>query len=435
MKARAIKVLILTNGTLGDLLPFLAIAKALQSRGHEITFASSAVYADHVAALGCRFIPVNTPKQQLEILQDPLLWHPQRGFEVIFKHMQAQWLHWLKTFDLQSLALDQPTFIIAHPLCVPFIDFLRQPDSKFTVASVCLAPTGLFSGHDCLTLGELNVPSWSPPGFNRWLFRLLLRLFVHKHIVPALNRERGLLGLVPIQSFFEYGLARADLTLALFPASFGAPQVDWPTPLVQSGFLLQAQGAAPLPEALQQFLNAGDAPLVFTPGSGHQHAAQYFKIAQRVVQKLGRRAIFLTPHQAQIPRDLGENIFWQDFVPLQDLLPHSAMLIHHGGIGTTAEAMRCAAPQLVIPFAFDQFDNAARIKRLGIGDRLNARRLDLWFLGEHLLTQKIKHLSTESIRSRCQQIAQTAKVAGSAFDLCENLEMFCESHQSKSHLA
>jgi rhamnosyltransferase subunit B len=77
-----------------------------------------------------------------------------------------------------------------------------------------------------------------------------------------------------------------------------------------------------------------------------------------------------------VPADLPDTMLWQDYVPLRRLLPHAAVLIHHGGIGTTAEALRAGTPQLVVPLAHDQFDNAARVTALGVGAALPAARLD-----------------------------------------------------------
>jgi len=48
--------------------------------------------------------------------------------------------------------------------------------------------------------------------------------------------------------------------------------------------------------------------------------------------------------------------------------------VHHGGIGTTAQAMRSGRPMLVVPFSHDQFDNGARVKRLGIAGVLYRSR-------------------------------------------------------------
>ena len=57
-----------------------------------------------------------------------------------------------------------------------------------------------------------------------------------------------------------------------------------------------------------------------------------------------------------------------EYAPLSRLLPHAAALVHHGGIGTTAQALRAGTPQLVFPFSYDQIDNGLRLRRLGVGD-------------------------------------------------------------------
>jgi UDP:flavonoid glycosyltransferase YjiC (YdhE family) len=46
------------------------------------------------------------------------------------------------------------------------------------------------------------------------------------------------------------------------------------------------------------------------------------------------------------------------------------LLVHHGGIGTTARALDAGVPQVIIPQRFDQPDNAARCERLGVGSVL-----------------------------------------------------------------
>src|SRR5206468_2618186 len=84
----------------------------------------------------------------------------------------------------------------------------------------------------------------------------------------------------------------------------------------------------------------------------------------------------LHPLPTLMPPDLPPAIFWQDYVPLRAVLPRVAALVHHGGIGTTAEALRAATPQLVAPLAHDQFDNAARVTALGAGHGLRAAKLD-----------------------------------------------------------
>ncbi|MEE2780612.1 MAG: nucleotide disphospho-sugar-binding domain-containing protein, partial [Planctomycetota bacterium] len=97
-------------------------------------------------------------------------------------------------------------------------------------------------------------------------------------------------------------------------------------------------------------------------------------------------------------------------VPLSQLLPHAAALVHHGGIGTTSQALATGIPQLIMPMAFDQPDNADRVQRLGVGGGLSpaefhpprvAEKLDLW-------------LSSAETTARCQAIARRVDASHAA---------------------
>ena len=48
--------------------------------------------------------------------------------------------------------------------------------------------------------------------------------------------------------------------------------------------------------------------------------------------------------------------------------------MHQGGVGTTAQALRAGRPMIVVPFAYDQPDNAARVTRLGVARTLRRAR-------------------------------------------------------------
>lgn len=83
-----------------------------------------------------------------------------------------------------------------------------------------------------------------------------------------------------------------------------------------------------------------------------------------------------------------------------------AALVHHGGIGTTAQALAAGIPQLVMPLAHDQFDNAARVKRLGVGDWLVPSR----FRGPVVTTRLDGLIGSEAVQGACRNVAE--KFAG-----------------------
>ncbi len=146
---------------------------------------------------------------------------------------------------------------------------------------------------------------------------------------------------------------------------------------------------------------------MFTYGTGNRQAAAFFVAAIAAAQALGLRAIILTPHLDQLPAHLPPSVLWQAYLPLARMLPHVRAVVHHGGIGTTAEALRAGIPQLIVPLAFDQFDNGARVQRVEGGLSFGARRLSRRRLERALRTVT----SSERIRTQCRELAARLKDA------------------------
>ena len=121
-----------------------------------------------------------------------------------------------------------------------------------------------------------------------------------------------------------------------------------------------------------------------------------------MLRRLGRRGLFLTSHAAQVPQHLPPNVMWQAHAPFAALLPRVAAIVHHGGIGTSADAFRAGIPQLIVPFAYDQFDNGWRTKRLGVGDVLLARRLSV----RRMRRQLARLLAAPEVQLACGEVAR-----------------------------
>lgn len=320
---------------------------------------------------------------------------------------------------VQVMALlpeNEACVMLTHPLAVPAAAIARTKRPKLRIAAFYLAPSNLRSVHDPLTMGPLKIPRWLPHGIRHALWRLLDKRMIDPAALPGLNALREEYGLPKVAHFLDHVHAVPDLSITLFPDWFAAAPPDWPQPLYKAYFQLYdpLQGQA-LPAPLRDFLDQGERPIVFTPGSGNLHAHDYFVQAQQAAGQLNRRAIFLTPYREQIPQQLPDTIYWQDYVPLSSLLPQVALLVHHGGIGTTAEALRAGVPQLVVPLAYDQFDNAARVERLGVGKSLSLRAVRR---GEFTHTLRALLESAEVVWN-CQDIADRFTKRDNESALCE----------------
>ena len=110
--------------------------------------------------------------------------------------------------------------------------------------------------------------------------------------------------------------------------------------------------------------------MVITPGSANAQAGRFIREAVGAVRKLGRRGMVVTRYPEQVPAELGESIEAFEYIPFARVFPRAAGVVHHGGIGTTAQCLAAGVPQLIMPMAHDQPDNAARVKRMGGGDYL-----------------------------------------------------------------
>jgi UDP:flavonoid glycosyltransferase YjiC (YdhE family) len=191
--------------------------------------------------------------------------------------------------------------------------------------------------------------------------------------------------------------------LCPFPPWFAPAQADWPENLVQTDFPLWDEGsdAAFAPE-VEAWLAEGEPPVVFTPGSANIFGRPFFQAAVDACQRLGRRGVLLTRFAEQLPQRLPGGVKHFAYIPFRRLLPRAAALVHHGGIGSTAQALAAGVPQLIMPLAHDQFDNAARVRRLGAGDWLPSSR----FRGPAVASKLGGLIGSQAVQAACRGISE-----------------------------
>jgi UDP:flavonoid glycosyltransferase YjiC (YdhE family) len=166
----------------------------------------------------------------------------------------------------------------------------------------------------------------------------------------------------------------ADAVLGMFSPLVGRPQPDWPPNAQVTGFAYYDHHE-PMSPSLRAFLDAGDAPIVFTLGSAAVFdPGTFYRESAEAARRLGRRAVMVVgPDPEQVPPP-GRNLAVTSYAPFSELFPRAAVIVHQGGIGTTAQALRAGRPMLIVPYSHDQPDNAARMVRLGVARTVRRRR-------------------------------------------------------------
>ena len=239
-------------------------------------------------------------------------------------------------------------------------------------ASYVLAPISFFSAFDPPVLPmypRLARADKAVPGLGRVIKRLAR--FVSRKWPDPIYELRRELGLAKGANPLFDAKHSPHLVLALFSEVLGTEQKDWPPNTKITGFCYYDAdaGNAALPPNLAEFLAAGDPPVVFTLGSAAVLAAgDFYEVSATAAIRLGIRTVLLIGTDPRnLPRQaLPETICSAEYAPYSALFSRAAMVVHQGGVGTTAQCLRAGKPMLIMPYSHDQPDNARRMRRLKV---------------------------------------------------------------------
>jgi UDP:flavonoid glycosyltransferase YjiC (YdhE family) len=290
-------------------------------------------------------------------------------------------------------------------------------------ASAFLQPLGFFSAYDPPVLPQIPALQrlrFLGPAFHRalfWLARRSCRSWGAEW--HALRDEIGLPATAD-NPLFE-GITSPSLVLGMFSPLFAGKQADWPPNTVVSGFpFLDEPAGHRMSVELLRFLDARPAPLVFTLGSsGVLGAGAFYQHSAAAAGQLGRRAILITGKvPANRPASLPDGVIALEYAPFSELFSKAAAIVHPGGVGTIGLAMRCGRPMLVMPCAHDQFDNAARVTRLGIARTISRSR----YVPNRVAAELRTLLETPMYSQRASEIGEGLRQEDGVAAACGALE-------------
>jgi UDP:flavonoid glycosyltransferase YjiC (YdhE family) len=374
-----VRIVLSNIGTYGDTNPLIAIALELKRRGHVPVMALPEVYREKIEPLGLEFHAVRPDIDPKNTALVEMIYDVKKGTETglrefLFPSLRETYADLLdaatkpERADLLLLGeLNYAGPIVAEVTGIPW-------------ASYVLAPLSFFSAFDPPVLPmypRLARADRAVPGMGRAIKRLA-RLVSRKWPQPIYDL-RAELGLERGRNPLFDAKHSPDLVLALFSHVLGAEQKDWPENTLITGFCYYDAdaGNAKLPEKLEKFLAAGEPPVVFTLGSAAVLAAgNFYEFSARAAIRLGIRAVLLigTDARNRPSTELPASICVAEYAPYSALFPRAKLVVHQGGVGTTAQCLHAGKPMLIMPYSHDQPDNARRMQRLKVATSIRKQK-------------------------------------------------------------
>lgn len=422
------KILIITNGTRGDVEPFVGLAQGLIQNGYHVTICAPISFKKFVTDHGIAYAYMNNglPK----IVLSEIGRHIMESSASVARYIRS---------GLKSKAVLRPsyrrqldeTFRAAKQVKPDLIIFnhvsiyghhiareLRVP-AMVAVSSPLLIPTG--------DVAHLLFPQWKlwrgklGRAYNRLTYRIFFLIVeqVTKYLVREWQDDNHLARYSNKIEFYRSApwQGRPMPVLYHYSQSLSPHASDWDNNIHITGYWFRKESHKTWtpPTRLINFINAGTPPLYI--GFGSMTASR--QTLKRVIDAMGK-LLTQTEHRAVIAagwskedwqsiladKNIAEKIYYLDEAPHDWLFPQMAGIIHHGGAGTTAAAFRALKPSIICPFFADQHFWAKRIKatKSGMGP------LPLKKINHDNLSRAVTKITTDPI------IIANAKKIGQAIN-------------------
>ncbi len=367
------KVLLTAIGSAGDVNPSIAIGRALRRRGHQAALLVNPYFRRQVLAAGLDFLPLGQEAHLRRLERMPVIHSraKRNGWrELVLPNVPLL----IQALDT-TLRTDPPDLVVYHPLTLGARWVCERHGVRCALAS--LSPLMWMSREDGSVHARTGMRD-TPP---KWLLRLQLSLtkyFMRWQVDRDLHPIRARFGFSRSRDFFFDHVYNCDVNLGMWSPLLRGPMPDDPPNGRICGFPWFDAGpnSEPADAELTRFLEEGEPPIIFTMGTTAISATgNFYEVAAEACRRLDRRGLLLTGLEENKPKRLPPGVLAVRFAPHSNVLPRGCATVHHGGAGTTAQAMRAGKPTVVVPVVFDEFDHAARLKQIRISLTLRRERL------------------------------------------------------------
>ena len=391
------KAVISSFGSSGDFNPCLGLARVLSEKGVEVIFLSNPFHEKQILQAGLRFYPAGEYFDVFKEIQgNPDYLNSRKG-------PRAVWELVLKTVPVMHCAMkkliieETPDLIASHIL--EYGGMLAAKERSIPYATLSTTPMGWFNTQPPGYLNYTEFPLWLRT-LQAQCMHFLMNIAFKYSLKPLCKK----LGLPQEIGCIDDVFGKAFLNLGLWSNNLRNSAVDDPPCAKICGFVRdeQIKDWQDVPDEITQLFEGEKQPVVVGLGStASLHGSNIYHAAAEACKQIDWPCLLIGKDSAKLA-DPSKNIHTLDFAPFGWVFPRASVIIHHGGLNTTAEALRVGVPSLVVPHAYDQFDNAIRTQHLGVTCRVKVNKVTTESLG--LILKKI--LADSQMHQKAKDISQ-----------------------------
>ena len=355
------KIAVVAVGTRGDVEPHAALCEGLRHAGYDARLCAPDDFASSIAERGIPFDPIPVSFRGLyETVEGRALMTCGangikflRGMSRVAVDVAEQVIAGIR------VACRQADAVCYSPLGFPALYFARE--MRIPAFATSLQPLGRTGEH---ANPLLPLPDWTPAAINRFSYRVVEQVFwqVARPLLKPHVQYR-----LPACGHFQQLYEEPNPSLFAYSPLVAPRPGDWKPWMHATGYWRTSPVDWAPPDAMEEFLQ--EAPAVCI-GFGSMHSRRISKILDITLETLersGRRALILTGWSGYRGAGHNGNVFVTESAPHDWLFPRVSTVVHHGGAGTTAAALRAGVPSVILPFFFDQGFWGQHLAARGLG--------------------------------------------------------------------
>lgn len=363
------RIVIIAPGSRGDVQPYLALGKGLQTAGHVVRLVTHQNFEGFVNSHGVEFWPVEGDVQDIAQSRSMRALLERGNFFAILSEMAKEAQRGAVALAEGGLAACRNMDLVIAGIGGIFIGVALAEKMGLPVLQAYYIPFTPTKAYPSFVFPQ--QPSWTGSALNRLSYRLAQQMMWQGFRAADRRVRKEVLGIPPASFWGPFDADCLQRTPVLYGySSHVIPKpLDWGEDTHVTGYwFLDPVDEWTPPAALVEFLEAGPPP-VFV-GFGSMSSREPEETADLIVEAVGRarqRAIILSGWGGLQRSSVPDTVFMVDSVPYPWLFPRVSAVVHHGGAGTTSAGLGAGVPSVVIPFFGDQPFWGQRVATLGVG--------------------------------------------------------------------